>query len=422
MKYAQFTVKHLKGLEPRSKKYEEWETSSQRNTGRLGVVVYPSGTKTFVFRYYVNSKRSYITLGTFPDLSLTKAREKANLLSQSVANGVDPKTLGPTAISAKVQSVTTGSFGELIEYYVSDMRRKGRRTADEVKADLERNALPIIPAGQPANQVSSEQIKRVLAVMIRRGAVAHSNRVRAYLHAAFSAGLKHDNNPADQSSSFLFRLEKNPVAVIPTQRHAEIPRDRLLAESELEKIFEALNDSQKNGVSADFRLLIKVHLYSGGQRPFEIMNSKWSDIDFETGDWLMHGDITKNGRDHIIPLTPQLTNYLEQLKSFAGISDLVMPKRNIFTEAAPSSSLAHAYKKIQKRYGIADFQPRDLRRTAKTLMLRHKMGTENHLNRLHNHAFSDVSNRHYNRYDYRDEKLEILERWSKLLDELGGAR
>ncbi|MBF4427867.1 site-specific integrase, partial [Vibrio anguillarum] len=69
--------------------------------------------------------------------------------------------------------------------------------------------------------------------------------------------------------------------------------------------------------------------------------------------------------------------------------------------------------------GFDKFVPKDLRRTCKTLMGACRISKEVR-DRIQNHALQDVSTRHYDRYDYFDDKLGGLESWNNKLKELIG--
>ena len=48
-----FTTKAIEILSPKAAAYIAYHASGERGTGRVGVRVYPSGRKTFVYRHYV---------------------------------------------------------------------------------------------------------------------------------------------------------------------------------------------------------------------------------------------------------------------------------------------------------------------------------------------------------------------------------
>lgn len=49
--------------------------------------------------------------------------------------------------------------------------------------------------------------------------------------------------------------------------------------------------------------LIRFCIYTGGQRPFEMIASQWCDVDFQQKTLLVTADVSKNKREHLIPLT-----------------------------------------------------------------------------------------------------------------------
>lgn len=410
-----FTANMLKSLRPKSNKYYVWETANSRNVGRLGMEVHRSAEKTFYYRYFVNGKAKLIRLGRFPSLSLADARSKLNSLKALVMEGRDPLAEEAERISAeKAQAAETheqGTFGELIENYIQQMQKEGKRTYPTVFRDLEKNALSVINPATPANKVTNRDIAVILHKMIARGAPTHSDRVRSYLLRAFTLAIKYDNDPAYLHRPTRFNLVANPVDVIPKQARDK-PGDRALSEKELRDFLLA---TKITGFSDEMRLLIWLMVFSGGQRTFEMVNTKWRYVDFESQELYQEPQITKNKLPFTLPLSNSLVEILRELHLFTAESPFLIPKRTNLNESMPTSSVARVVSRYCKRTGAVKFVPRDLRRTCKTLMIKHRIGSEVELNRLHNHALNDVSNKHYNRYDYFDRKLEVLQRWEDFL-------
>lgn len=413
-----FTASMLKSLKPKNNKYYVWETANSRNVGRLGMAVHKSAEKTFYYRYFVNGKAKLIRLGRFPSMSLTDARSKLNSLKAMVMEGRDPLAEEAERISAeKAQAAETknqGTFGELIDNYIQQMQKEEKRTHPSVLRDLEKNALPVIAAATPANKVTSRDIAVILHKMIARGAPTHSDRVRSFLLRAFNLAIKYDNDPAYLHRPTRFNLVANPVAVIPKQARDK-PGDRTLSEKELRDFLLA---TKITGFSDEMRLLIWLMVFSGGQRTFEMVNTKWRYVDFESQELYQEPQITKNKLPFTLPLSNSLVEILRELHLFTAESPFLIPKRTNLNESMPTSSVARVVSRYCKRTGAVKFVPRDLRRTCKTLMIKYQIGDEVVLNRLHNHALNDVSNKHYNRYDYYDRKLEVLQRWEQFLLDL----
>jgi len=87
----------VKALKPKRTTFRRAERVNQRSVGRLIIEVQPSGTKTFFFQYFRNSKKVLISVGkykqspTMPGLTLSDARRKANQYSTLLQKGTDPQ-------------------------------------------------------------------------------------------------------------------------------------------------------------------------------------------------------------------------------------------------------------------------------------------------------------------------------------------
>ena len=255
-----FTVNQIKALQPKKSAYYVFEPG-ERGSGSLGIQVAASASKRFYFRYYANKKPRFILLGVFPTLSLTNARMKAQALSLQVKDGLDPKEeiaqASKLAIEAKRLEEQQGTIKQLFHSYTQTMARDGKRTHKAVLAALEKEVYPHIKPETKAASVSTQDIIILLAAMLKRGAGTQANRVRSYIMAAFSHGLKHDNDPLSFSqSSAMFGIKFNPVAGIPKQNSLERVRDRYLSWNELKQVLSHFQLTPKVGAMPN--LLLKL--------------------------------------------------------------------------------------------------------------------------------------------------------------------
>ncbi len=414
------TVSTIRGLKPKDKPYYEWDTNSQRGRGKLGVQVTPKGSKRFVFRYFTNRKASFIPLGQFPELTLNDARNKQKELGDLLIQGVDPKEYleaqQKAQQQAKREESRKGSLKQLFDAYVAQMEKDGKRTHKAVLASLEKEVYPHIPPATKAKDVTKEDVKFVLAAMIRRGAKTQSNRVRSYLMAAFNYGLTHDNDPANYIDEATFGLDINPVAGIPKQKDAERVGEHYLKMGEVMMLIDDLNNEyQRFKMGESIRHLILLCLLTGGQRPYELAASKWEAIDWQQKTLLITPDISKNKRPHLLPLTDSALAILERQR-FDNDSEFIFPHRLHSGEHIRLDSLSQGIERYRTATPqIKPFTPRDLRRTCKTLM--GELGISKDIrDRLQNHALNDVSSKHYDRYEYLPEKRRALEAWEQKLN------
>ncbi|MBT0044095.1 tyrosine-type recombinase/integrase [Vibrio alginolyticus] len=419
------TVSAIRGLKPKDKPYYEWDTNSQRGRGKLGVQVTPKGSKTFVFRYFVEGKTKFIRLGRFPELSLNDARGKQKEMGELLLQGIDPKeqleSQHKAQQLAKREEARKGSIKQLFEAYVSQMEKDGKRTHKAVLASLEKEVYPVIPPATKAKEVTTHDLMLVLAAMIKRDAKTQSNRVRSYLMAAFNYGLKHDNDPANFIDEAKFGLLLNPVAAIPKQKDAERVGEHYLKMGEVIGLIDDLNNEYERFKMGDaIRNLILLCLYTGGQRPYELAASRWEAIDWQHKTLLITSDISKNKRPHLIPLTDSALVVLERQR-LNNDSEFIFPHRFNTTDHIRLDSLSQGIARYREASPhIKPFTPRDLRRTCKTLM--GEIGISKSLrDRLQNHALNDVSSKHYDRYEYLPEKRIALESWEQKLNSQHGS-
>lgn len=413
-----FTMNTIKGFKSKERQYEVFEDSGEKSTGRLGVSVGSSGTKTLIYRFYWNGKRQFIQLGKFPEMSLSEAREQTKVFGGQLKSGKNPKIeLENERIAKELQvrlEAEKGSIKQLIDGYVFKMQMDGKRTHLDVKRRLEKDVYEVIPPVTKAKDVTPLQVKQILSNMIQRGAVVQSNRVRSYLHAAFQYGLKADFDPMSNHEQILFGLSMNPVSVVPRQAHAEKPGDNWLKKNELCHLMTTFSTAKKVGWMV--QELLRLCVYTGGQRPYEIVTSEWSSVNWEEKTLLITNDLSKNKREHLIPLTDTALNILRNIRALTDDSRFIFPQKG-GVKPFRTDSLAQAIGYYRAQFpDFPFFVARDIRRTCKTLM--GELGISKELrDRIQNHAFQDVSSKHYDRYNYLDEKRRALNAWEDRLND-----
>ncbi|MEL0630416.1 tyrosine-type recombinase/integrase [Psychromonas aquatilis] len=424
---ALFTLNKIIGFKTKQSSYYEWEDDGTKGMGRLGVKIFSSGSKRFVFRYYVDGNRKFIKIGDAPTsrengVTLAAARLAAKKYGAMLQAGLDPR-LELGLIKAEEENkvkveAQKGSIEQLFNSYTSQMKKDGKRTYKAVLKSLEKEVYPYIKPETKAKNVTKDDLVIILSHMIKRGALTQSNRVRSYLMAAFNYGLAHDNDPANFIDDAKFGLLFNPVSAIPKQKSAEKVGEHFLSDSEVKLLLNDLNNEfLRFQMGNSIRNLISLLFYTGGQRPFELASSKWESINWEAKTLLITTDISKNKRPHLVPLTESAIFILSKQKENSGESDFIFPHRFDRERHITLDSLSRAIARYRNKTDIRPFIPRDIRRTCKTLM--GELGISKSIrDRLQNHALHDVSSKHYDRYEYMPEKQRALEAWEQKLNEV----
>src|SRR5208282_3714583 len=101
--------------------------------GNLFLRVAPSGAKSWVFRYWHDTKRRVISLGSCDTVSLAEARSKAHEQRRLRLDGHDPAAARALSkAAARVAEVGTITFEECAKAYIA-AHRAGWRTVKQAK-------------------------------------------------------------------------------------------------------------------------------------------------------------------------------------------------------------------------------------------------------------------------------------------------
>ena len=355
--------------------------------------------RLFFLQYREEGKIKYLSLGSYPSTTISNAREKARLARSQIGGGIDPKTSLPMGEPLK------GTFKQLVDNYISHLKNNGKRTWAEVERALTVEALPAL-ANYQACDITPEQIKAILYKVIQRGSEVQANRLRSYLHTAFKQGIYHDNNPKQIATGLFFGIKNNPLTNIPVNTQAENVGERVLSDIEIANLFNYSGDA----ISIQNMNALKLMFASGGQRSGEITRAKLDEFDFGTMVWFIPPERTKNEKWHLLPITEVMMKVINNQIMLNGLDPVYLfPMLNDKNKPQGKTTLSHAVAKLCTREPelFGSFIPKDVRRTTKTVMGKLNVSKEIR-DRIQNHAASDVSSKHYDRYDYLSEKKQGL--------------
>lgn len=284
--------------------------------GVIGLHVQVRATSTaWILRYQAGLNaagkpwRRDLGLGSYPDVPLSEARDRARDFRRQLRDGVDPVEQR----RAQEQRVRAITFDDAAKRVIAAKAHgwKNPKHKAQWEATLATYASPILGA-MPVDAIELRHVERVLQPIWEsktETATRVRMRIEAVLDWATVAGHREGDNPARWQGN-LSHLLAPPNKV---KRKAAQPA---LPYADLHRFMQALR--QRTGAARALELAVLTAARSG-----EVRGAVWNEIDLDAALWTIPARRMKADKDHVIPLCARAVEILEALPRMAG--DLVFP-------------------------------------------------------------------------------------------------
>jgi integrase len=390
-----------------------------------------AGARSWSYRYRapVTGKLSRATIGPYPTVSLAVARLRADELRKGVAGGENPSE---TKRRAK-REAPGRTFKALTDRYMKECARRpyGKRLQAKRSADQdERNLnLHVLPKWRDRDYtvIRRADVIELVEGLIAAGKETLANRVQSLVSGVFSFAVDSD------------LIDANPCTRL-KKRGRERVGDRVLTDPEIRLFWQKVVQEPISPVTGE---ALRLQLLVGG-RPGEIAGIRRSEIEHldQPGKavWTVPGERTKNKLPHMVPLESAALKIInaritkiEDARLPVGAARKndfpIFPARNKPDKSMTAHALARAMSRLAEELagswpGVKSWKasrptPHDLRRTFRTRLP--QIGVPADIrDRLMNHIPSDVGSKHYDRYQYLDEKRAALFSWQTDLSTILG--
>lgn len=147
------------------------------------------------------------------------------------------------------------------------------------------------------------------------------------------------------------------------------------------------------------------------QRPGEIRQMEWAEINWKGQYWEIPADKMKMRSAHLVPLPEQAIEILRELEPITGRNRYVMPSAR--RDGRPMSENG-----VRIGYSNDNVTPHGFRSTARTILDEVLGGRVDYIEQQLAHAVRDTNGRAYNRTKHLPERKEMMQAWAEYLDEL----
>jgi integrase len=370
------------------------------------------GSHGWRFDYSLNGRRNTLSLGTYPDTSLSLARKKADEARKLVSAGTDPsdvrkETRSELAIRRiAAQRVTAGlppidSFEAVArEWHDKNVPTWAPSHSSKIIRRLEQDVFPWIGA-KPVNTIRPTELLSWLRRVEERGAIETTHRVQQNCGQVFRYAVATGRAESDPSRDLRGALTPWKPEHYPT-----------------------LTDAREVG-----RLLRDIEAYEGGfitkcamalspmlfVRPGELRRAEWSEINLDAAEWRIPAAKMKGRVTHIVPLATQAVSILRELQPLTGNSSWVFPGVRTNGEPMSENTVNAALRRLG--YDRTMITAHGFRGMASTLL--HECGWPSDvIERQLSHAERNAVKAAYNHAEHLPARRKMMQAWANHLDVL----
>lgn len=424
------TVKQLESLRP-----GQWVSDRrQHGAGVLAARRLRADSVRFYFRYVDGAgKRDALPIGVFDrggqrGLTLAEAHARAGELSRRYMTGeknlravLDSEARLEAMVAEKEAREREGkpssTLGALLDAYAEQLETDGKYSAREVRSSVALHIQQPWPMlwTKAAAEIETREVLEVVARLVEQGKRRQADKLRGWIRAAYSTAIQ-----AHMDVSYSQRLRdldiwSNPARDLAIVKGSRRVRDRVLTVSEFRAYWRHINEMQ----NCPWAAVLRFHVLTGGQRPRQLFRVCESDFDESEGYLVIHDGKGRREqpRRHIVPVIPAALNELRAMDGGKAGPHLVTVSMG--RSGADESKFIKEVAKISETMVSAGeldeaFTPGAIRTTVETRLAAAKFSREVR-GQLQSHGLSGVQDRHYDMYDYFDEKRSALSFLYKLL-------
>ena len=368
--------------------------------GGLYLLVTTAGGKYWRYDYRFAGARKTLALGAYPDTSLKNAREQHAGARQMLADTLDPsaqKKLQKLHADIDACNTFTAVADEWRAMHLLEKSDSYRLRSERI---LFNDLYPAI-GFRPVKEISSVEVLAALRKIENRTVdIAHRARQLTGLifRYAIATGRADRDPTVDLKGALKSRKVNHHAAITDPRGVGMLLRDM---------------EGYEGRPVVKAALELSVLLF---QRPGEIRQMKWEEINWSGNRWEIPAEKMKMARDHIVPLSRQAITALKRIEPITGRFPYVFPNERSRTRPMSDNGIRTALRTLG--YSNEDMTPHGFRAMARTLLDEELRIRPDWIEQQLAHRVSDPLGRAYNRTAFIKERTNMMQVWADYLDDL----
>jgi integrase len=365
----------------------------------LALLVYPNGSKYWVYRYRYLGKEKTLSLGIYPEVTLAEARLKLMDARKLISAGQDPSETRKALKRQALISAENNFEAVAREWIAAKSPAWTPRYRGFMTSRLENDLFPRL-ASRPIKDITAPELLSVVRIIEERGATELANRAIQYCGQIFMYGIATG------------RAERNPAADLKGALKTHIKKHFAhLKAIELPDFLDKLrvyDGNRQTKLAVTLLMLTFV-------RTTELRGATWDEIDLDKAEWHIAAERMKMRRGHIVPLSRQAVAAFKELQRLNGPWRFVFPNPHKPIKHMSENAVLYALYRMGYHNRTTGH---GFRHTASTILNESGLFSGDAIERQLAHVQSNKVRGAYNHAEYLPERRKMMQWWADYLDKV----
>jgi integrase len=361
-----------------------------------------AGGKYWRMDYRHTEKRKTLALGTYPEVSLAKARQRRERAREQLADGVDPSVAKREEKQAQADAAANTFESVARVWLAKTASKRAEVTQSRITTLLEKDIFPFI-GSMPISKIKPRDVlDKAVRKVEARGSIDTAHRAKQICSQVFRYAVATGLAERDVTVDL-----RGALATIPASHFSAITEPVQTGE-----LMRAIFDYKGHPCTvAALKLTPLVFV-----RPGELRTAEWAEIDLAKAEWRIPASKMKMKVEHLVPLSRQAVELLLSVQSLTGHGRYVFPSLRTGERPMSENTINAALRGMG--YSKEVHTAHGFRAMARTIMdevigervdlIEHQLA----------HAVKDPNGRAYNRTAHLPARREMMQRWADYLDKL----
>ena len=368
--------------------------------GGLYLEVRPNGGRWWRLKYRIADKEKLLSLGVYPDVSLSLARERREEARKLLAQGIDPSAQRKAAKEAG-KELAANSFERIArEWYEKNRPSWVASHGDKIIRRLELYVFPHI-GKNPVAGITAPMVLEALRRIEEAGKLETAHRTKSNISQVMRYAIATGRAERDPCPDLRGALRS------PQCKHMAAILDPI----EIGGLLRAI-DGYNGTFAVKCALKLSPLLFC---RPGELRQAEWGQIDLEAGEWRYTASKTKTA--HLVPLASQAIAILKELQPITGHGKYVFPCARGGDRPMSSAAINAALQRMG--YDTkTEITGHGFRAMARTLLAEELDQPPEVIEAQLAHRVPDGLGQAYNRTRFIKQRRLMMQKWADHLDRL----